>query len=300
MTKLGERSGQTTMQTLRQAFSGETLGGAYVTSPSLPAHCYRLCLLMGVQPELAGFLFADDEVAGGTPQRMIWLATVDPGATLERPAHPGPILWRPLSIHDPAIAPRAENLAGIGKRWALGVHPAIATELELEKWQRLRGDLPTNPLEAHAGLLKLKVGAALAVLDGRADIDESDWHLAGMVMATSRQVRRWTEKRVKAVAIVQANAADYRAEIRAERETVARTMAETGIARVAATLSRHVRRHAGEVDGCRTRCLARAVESRDRAVIGAALGVALERGWILEADDGRYQPGVTQPPGSRE
>jgi hypothetical protein len=44
-------------------------------------------------------------------------------------------------------------------------------------------------LDKHRDLIQLKVAAALAVLDGRLDLNAEDWQLAHQVVATSTQVR---------------------------------------------------------------------------------------------------------------
>ena len=63
---LQQRNGQTTLQVLRQGWSGEHLGGSYATREKnlhLDQHDYRWALVCGVQPELAGPLI--DDTAGG-------------------------------------------------------------------------------------------------------------------------------------------------------------------------------------------------------------------------------------------
>lgn len=80
---------------LRIAYAGAQLGFAYADPTrrlTVAAHAYRLCLLVGVQPERAGPLL--DESVSGTPQRFVWLPATDPDAPDERPAEPKPLPWR--------------------------------------------------------------------------------------------------------------------------------------------------------------------------------------------------------------
>lgn len=55
---------------------GRAAGGAERRLIPIPAHSYRMALLLGVQPRRAGALL--DDADGGTPQRFLWLPTTDP------------------------------------------------------------------------------------------------------------------------------------------------------------------------------------------------------------------------------
>src|ERR1019366_6850856 len=79
LTALGSRVGSTILSVLRSAFSGEKLGFSNASKERtlpLDRHTYRLCLILGVQPERAATLMNDD--GGGTPQRFLWLPPADP------------------------------------------------------------------------------------------------------------------------------------------------------------------------------------------------------------------------------
>lgn len=74
LTALGNRQGATLLPQLRKAWSGEPLGFAYADANKaipLAAHSYRLCVVLGVQPDRARPLL--DDAGGGTPQRFLWL-----------------------------------------------------------------------------------------------------------------------------------------------------------------------------------------------------------------------------------
>jgi hypothetical protein len=90
----------------------------------IPAHSYRLGLILGVQPGRAAPLLGDAD--GGTPQRFLWLPTLDPGAELDAPPAPPrlsmpTITWkRPgatalLDLPIPASAERTIREAGLAK-----------------------------------------------------------------------------------------------------------------------------------------------------------------------------------------
>ena len=79
MTALRDRSASTTMGTLREVFSGGTLGFSYAGKGKdghVEAHKYRMTLITAVQPRRAGGLL--DDSAGGTPQRFMWFPADDP------------------------------------------------------------------------------------------------------------------------------------------------------------------------------------------------------------------------------
>ena len=95
MAALKGRQASTLFPELRKAWTGEPLGFAYVDPTkrlTVGRHKYRLCLLVGIQPEKAGVIFEDADA--GTPQRFLWLPANDPDA----PDH-API--QPMAIKDP-------------------------------------------------------------------------------------------------------------------------------------------------------------------------------------------------------
>ncbi len=290
---LGQRSGQTTDQVLRQAWSGEALGGSYVGESgqrSLDAHGYRLAVLLAVQPEVGQFLL--DGAAGGTPQRLLWLAGgADPGAPNNPPEHPGR-----LALDLPSFATLAHRVTEDyrGHRLAtMGVHGEIAAELRAAQLAVLRGTVEVDPLDTHAGLGRLKVAGLLALLDGRADIDVEDWKLAGLVADTSRAVRTWMAGLLAGVERRNGWARTEYAADRAATIEMAVVGARADVRRVAAVMARHVARH-DDGDPCTPRCLSRSVASRDRRHHAAALGHAAEVGWIHDGD-GQVRPGESRP-----
>lgn len=79
LAALKGRQGSTLLPKLRDAWIGDALGFAYADVTrrlDLRAHQYRLCLIVGIQPNRAAVLL--DDADGGTPQRFLWLPTMDP------------------------------------------------------------------------------------------------------------------------------------------------------------------------------------------------------------------------------
>ena len=172
------RQGSTLLPELRKGWIGEALGFAYADPLKrlpIPAHRYRLCMLLGVQPARAGVLL--DDTGGGTPQRFLWLPTADPAAPDVPPDAPERIGWR---------MPRSWGTAHNGVA-SLEVCGEAVDTVRAARLARLRGD--GEALDGHALLNRLKVGAGLGILDGRPEVSAEDWRLAGLVLAQSAHTR---------------------------------------------------------------------------------------------------------------
>lgn len=231
---LKHRQGSTLMPELRKAWMGERLGFAYA-DPSkalpVPQHRYRLNLLIGVQPLRAGVLVEDAD--GGTPQRLGWLTTTDPGMPDETPDPPPRIRWRrptwPHAVHGLSVLPVCDTAQQVIR----AAHLA-----------RQRGD--GDALDGHALLCRLKVAAALGILDGRAEVNEQDWHLAGLVMEHSAATRQMVVDRLSRQRR-ESNVAQGEAE--AVREVIKHDRVhDTEVQRASRAITRHLRRAGGWVN----------------------------------------------------
>lgn len=203
LAALGGRSGSSLMPELRKVWSGERLGFQNRDrSTSLPVepHSYRATLIVGVQPERSGALL--DEAAGGTPQRFVWFSTEDPDAPDTAPAAPEPIKWQNPDMH---AIPFTEGIRG------MTVCDEAWNTIEDAQVQRLRGS--GHALDGHALLSRLKIAAALALLEMRGDVSDEDWHLAGIIMQHSDQTR---QKCIDALKAASRAVNTSRAELRAE------------------------------------------------------------------------------------
>lgn len=179
LAALGSRQGSTLMPELRKLFMGEQLGfnnASKATRSTLPAHSYRACLTVGVQPVKAGPLLHDAD--GGTPQRFVWLPVGDPDAPETAPDTPEP--WT-------VKAPRWG-----GSLTYLEVPEVARAAMDAHRLATLRGE-PVDPLDGHRMLTRLKVAVALMLLDGRSITTTEDWELAGIVMRVSDRTRAGIE-----------------------------------------------------------------------------------------------------------
>jgi hypothetical protein len=210
-------------------------------------------------------------MAGGSPQRFLWLDALDPSAPDVRPPWPGELYGLDIDGTD-----------------QFTVAPEIRAEVDAARVPVLRGLSSADPLDSHRGLLRLKLAALHAVLDDRRNITWEDWGLAQTVLAASDAVRTG----------ISAHAAAARArfladsvDVHAQKAVAARTAVEDAAYRAALegaarAVGRHVHRQACE-DGCTSRCLARAAASQHRKILAehggdmaAAIDLAVARGWI--------------------
>lgn len=176
LAAIGSRQGSTIMGELRKVYMGESIGFANsqkATRTPVPAHGYRACLLVGVQPLKAGPLLADAD--GGTPQRFVWLPVGDPDAPDERPAAPESLTVKVTGYRDDTSV-------------EMPVPQVARQAIDGHRLSVLRGDA-ADPLDGHAMLTRLKVAAALAILAGRVEVSEEDWKLAAVVIRVSDRTR---------------------------------------------------------------------------------------------------------------
>lgn len=209
LTALAGRQGSTLLSELRKVWSGERLGFQnrdQTRTLPVDAHSYRASLIVGVQPARAGAML--DDADGGTPQRFIWLPATDEHAPKRAPGSPGPMTWTaPTNITIPQTGENGQRLIDVcDEAWTIIDEAQVA---------RLRGD--GHALDGHALFSRLKVAAALALLDQRGGVSLEDWELAGVVMAVSDATRKHCRDTIRQLSI---DANQARAEARAEANVV--------------------------------------------------------------------------------
>lgn len=202
LAAIGSRTGSTLMATIRQLYSGEAIGAANAqkhTRLIVPRHGYRACLTVGVQPEAAAPLLADER---GTAQRMVWLPVGDPDAPDTKPDEPAPFTI-------------ARHLTPVDDYTVLALPDEAVRAMEDHHLAKLRGE-DVDPLDGHRMLTQAKVAAGFMILDGRTGrVTVEDWNLATRIMAISDQTRR----RLSQVAVDNARKANRaRAHATAERD----------------------------------------------------------------------------------
>lgn len=261
--EMGNRKGATLLPTLRSAWSGATIGNTNASAETrriVPAHSYRLALMVGFQAEHAHGLL--DDAAGGTPQRFVFASAVDPHIPDEQPTWPGVLNMDPPSTY--------------GGEQHIEVASSIVAEIRAHNLAATRGQIVVGPLDSHANLVRLKVAALLGYLDNRGDVSADDWDLAGVVMTTSCAVRSWVIELALQRALADEQAG-YRKAARRE-EAVIDAVADNALRRAA----RAIGKRAWKVEALGRRDVASAIASRDRAVVtlDEAIDEAVRLRWI--------------------
>ncbi|MCZ4519509.1 bifunctional DNA primase/polymerase [Rhodococcus ruber] len=306
LAALGNRSNSTLMPELRKAWMGERLGFGYATADkAVPIldHRYRMTMVVGVQPGRSRALLEDSD--GGTTQRFLWMPTTDPDAPDEAPDDPGTLAlhrWPRGVVATHESASSAQPVLEGGEVThlieidVLGLqHPVKHSELQALQLPsvavnlihsthlvKLRGGA-RDGLDGHAILARLKVAAALMVLDGRTDaVNESDWDLAGMVMTVSDRTRAQVQKDV---AFKAAQLNRHRGQTEGERELVKAEVVDTArFKRVAGNLRKHLRKTSPMM----MNQLKKRVAQRDRELVEDALGALVDLGDV-ELEDFEYK-----------
>lgn len=225
---IASRTGSTLSAEVRKMFSGEPLGFGNAgrdTRVIVPAHSYRAVVIVGVQPERSGPLLTAAD--GGLPQRFWWVPASDPDAPEVPPSapHPHPV---------PSPAWHLEVSTGNIPEGVLSIPDAATTAIVTARRAVLREEADADPLAAHALLTRLKVAAGLMALDGRSEITDEDWNLAGVLMKVSDRTR---ERCQRALADTARRANTARALATAEREEIT---SERKLQRARATVLRKI------------------------------------------------------------
>jgi hypothetical protein len=275
LSALGNRSGATTLSTLRSIWSGGTIGQTNASMERkriVPGGQYTYGLALAMQPTLAGPLLDDDKA--GTPQRFGWAWAIDPSIPDDAPRWPGEL---GVVLPSPDLELIEVHTTAGYRIDEMNVAPEVAEEIQRRDREASRGERNVDQQDAHADLLRLKVAALLALLDGRVDVTVDDWKLAGVVATTSAAVRRHVQALVNAEAKHREKATSTRLAGRAVTADSAVTLNRTNEA--ARQIVRIVDNAGGEmkVSEARRRC------SRNRSdVFEEAIVYATEHGWITE------------------
>ena len=278
------RAGATIGPVLLSAFSGEPLLSTYskrgtdsAVDFDLEPLSYRLGIILGIQPDIAGHYL--EQAGTGWPQRLLWMTV-----------H-GPLLPEDIIEIQPLTWSRPPDPPPDAQQVQIEVAPAIADQLRQQV--RTYRETGSNPLDSHAGLLRLKVAAAIHVLLNPGTppaVTPDDWAMATEIVSASDMVRGVAQAHVINKA---RDASKQRAEMKAHETVAAQRAADHDqVQRVAKGLARIANKHAadqGTDHWCSgSACLRRGVAGRDRGWFEEAVEYAVERG-LLEADGSRYR-----------
>lgn len=270
LAKLGERTGSTLGETLRRAAVGETLGQTNASEERtryVEAGSYSLGLLVGFQPTTALPVLSD--AGTGTPQRFVWGWAEDPSIPDNPPHSPG---------HLPAL----DCLKTRSEPVDIGFPKRVRDLLWRERVLRNRGELQVPELDGHAGLIKVKVAALLALMEDRYGVAEEDWQLAEVMWDASCAVRDSLLARARREAEAakqQQEEAKLQAELRAHQ---AKNDDDAAVQRLAIRAREFARQESGRTFGAFRKSLA----SRDRIYAERAIDHAEAQEWVF-LEEGR-------------
>lgn len=285
LAEMGNRKGSTILPILRTAWSGGDAGqtnASIDTRRILRAGSYALGLISLWQDHAAARLIED--VDGGTPQRFVWIDTIDASITVDVPEWPGPLDWQP---------PAAIAISGVHQPHPMEVDPAIVSEIRHAHAAMQRGEVEVDPLDAHRRLVKLKLAGVLAVLDGRHDIGADDWALAERIMTHSDSVRAW----VISEAARRQQSLELAGTLRqVDREAIVeRSAASRALSRAAKVVYRCADRHAPTP--ITKRQAHAAIASRDRQMVTTdeVMTEAERRDWLIRGEGETWVVGKERP-----
>lgn len=185
LASMAQRSGSTLFSWILSAWPGKPLGAATQNRDRchpIPAHSYRLCLLVGVQPQNARELLAKE--ADGLPQRFLWVPTIDPAlATGNDELVLADIRPIPGLIDIPRPELNGDPISLDPVRY---VEVCETAQREIRALRRKKHARQISAGEAHRALLREKVAAGLSLLRPGVDmpvVDEDAWSLAGELLA---------------------------------------------------------------------------------------------------------------------
>ena len=278
LNEMGNRKGATLMPQLRSAWSGESLGQANATQETFRqvlAHHYRLSMMVGFQLKYAADILTDAE--GGTPQRFVFTIATDPAIPHRSPDWPGPLEF-----------PTPPKIISGN---TIDFDPEVADEIRTRAILAARGEYEPDPLDSHADLVRMKIAAPLAILDGRQHVTTEDWHLAGMVLRTSSAVRSW----VMEVARQQANEIEAaRTETQARREAI---LADKATSKALVSGAKSIANKIHRDGALKAGAIHRIVSSKHRHLVSVddMITYAEDQKWITKDEENEWSPGESRP-----
>lgn len=167
------RSGATLVGEVLKGFSGENLGmanGDDLKTNLVPKNSYRMGLVLGAQPGTCGPLLADK--TNGLPQRFLWMPShqVVKFDYDKRPTTPSPMMWTQ-------------------PEWPAGAYTVQFCEAAQREIWDVGQDDTIDELDAQSIVIRMRIAAAFAFLDGRRNVEDEDWELSRWPMVQSVRTR---------------------------------------------------------------------------------------------------------------
>lgn len=285
--RVGERKGAIVGATLRSAWSGSTIGqanGRDDTTRIVRAGTYSLGVVAGFQPSTALPLLAD--TATGMAQRFAWVSAVDP--TIPDDSAVG-VSEEPLLLKMEALV-RPGAAFPTAREGVIQFPSDVIDELRRAHLAKVRGQVVVPERDSQGPLMRCKMAALLAMLDGRVEVTIEDWRLAGMLWDTSCAVRDSVTAAADEEKVRQSEAVARARVAMAERQAAAVAGVPGKVDRLATVLAARV----VEAGGLKRAEARRGLRSDDRHLFdqvaerGAALGLfrLVDGGGLLPAKEG--------------
>jgi hypothetical protein len=174
------RKGTTIIATLASAWSGESLGqlnAAEQTRRLVRGGRVRICAVINMQDTNGYKLYSEDLESVGFTGRLLFASAHDPSAPApaNQPDWPGPLHW----------LIRGGSTTG---QTFFTYAPEIVDEIKTTRHGILTKRTSIDRRQSQYLLLRCKVAALFAVLDGRLDVTADDWALATETVGMSAAV----------------------------------------------------------------------------------------------------------------
>lgn len=273
---VNSRAGNTSVQAIKQAWSGELTGSLAATAERnrwlAPGAC-RVAVLISIQPGVAADFLRSDLTEGGFPQRLSWGWAHPDDLPDEMPEHPGFLdvpLWN-LDHWGTSYDPRSKRTM----TYCDELHAVVAEA-------RRGGVLGTEVHAGHDTLAILKGAALVALMDDRTTVSMSDWELASLDWNTGIAVREHL-LRTQMQGLVDKDEA-------AGRSAAARKMAEESayLERAVFSLATKVRHTAGGLSNRDIKDHLRTFSRRHGIHHTEVITICLERGLLRRGEGGHY------------
>lgn len=277
------RQGNTTVQMLKQMWSGELTGSLNASSDRirvLAPRSVRGAVLISATPDIFAAFLQGGLEEGGFPQRVSVGSATHPeiGDNLET-EWTGGHLDVPIFNHN-------KYGSSSGMIYRLEYEPELASWLRSREIARLRGEA-VSVADGHADFAQVKTAALLALMDGRMTVTYQDLVLAQLDWTTTRTLREQALASQRSRFSIAATAAGRSQAVAAE--AALEHHLESATLRVGRKVQDSTmpmtRREIKDMLGGRIKSFG--VDWRE------TIEVAMRRGWIVEASDG-YVAGPVQ------
>ena len=212
-TNQAGRKGTTIIATLASAWSGESLGqlnAADETRRLVRGGRVRICAVINMQDTNGYKLYAEDLESVGFTGRLMFASAHDPSAPPpdEAPEWPGRLHW-PIR--------GGSSMSNVYFTY----DPAIVAEIKGTRHGILTRRVQIERRQSQYLLLRCKVAALLAVLDGRLQITVDDWALATEAITCSAAVLSNLDAvHSKQARVTAVSAASFKMEVTHEAESM--------------------------------------------------------------------------------